>query len=162
MGLGNVAENEGDLQASLAFHEECLQLCRAAGDRPRIGWTLVNIGNVTAKLGNIIQARAHFLESLRIAVELGDRLNVAGCLDGLSNLIWADGQAKRAAQLFGAATTLRVTAGGALALGEQAAHDAFRGELRAALGDGALNQALAAGEVLAQVPLPEILTAAIS
>jgi hypothetical protein len=108
----------------------------------------------------VSRARAHYLESLRIAVELGDRLNVAGCLDGLSNLTWADGQAKRAAQLFGAAITLRVTAGGALALGEQAAHDAFRAELRAALGDSALNQALAAGEALAQIPLPEVLTAA--
>jgi len=161
MGLGNVAENEGDFPASLAYHEECLELCRASGDRPRIGWTLVNIGNVVARMGDTTLARTHYLESLRIAIELGDRLNVSGCLDGLANLTFACGQAKRAAQLFGAATTLRITAGGALTLGDQAAHDAFEAEMRAALGENAMSQALAAGEALAQISLPELLAAGV-
>ena len=159
MGLGNVAENEGDFPASLAFHAECLELCRANGDRPRISWTLVNIGNVTAKMGNATQARAHYMESLRMAVELGDPLNVSGCLDGLSNLTWAEGQAKRAAELFGAATALRIAAGGALALSDQAAHDAFRAEIKAALGESGLHEALVAGEALAKIPLPDLLAA---
>ncbi|HWN83410.1 MAG TPA: tetratricopeptide repeat protein, partial [Candidatus Udaeobacter sp.] len=162
MGLGNVAENEGDFPAAIAFHEECLDLCRASDDRPRIGWTLVNIGNVTAKMGDGMQARAHFLESLRIAVELGDRLNVAGCYDGLSSVTFADGNAKRAARLFGTATALRTATGGALTVSEQVAHDAFRADLRAALGEGALDQALAAGVALAQGPLSALLAAAIS
>jgi predicted ATPase/DNA-binding SARP family transcriptional activator len=149
MGLGNVAENEGDLPASLAYHRECLNLCRRSGDRQRAAWTLVNIGNVALKLGDHAGAGSHYVESLKIALELGDRYNVSGCLDGLCHLAFAAGDPRAAARLYSAAATLRRAVRSRVPAREESDHDSFCEELRAALGDRALSEALAQGAALA-------------
>src|SRR5207248_141709 len=59
--------------------------------------------------GDFVPARSRHRESLMIGRELGNHEVIAHALEGFADLAVAQGQAERAAQLFGVAERLRET-----------------------------------------------------
>ncbi len=81
-----LARMQGDLASARAYHEECLTIWRALGDRWGLAGPLGNLGNVARMQGDYASARAYHEESLVIFREIGDRLGIAGSLGNLGNV----------------------------------------------------------------------------
>jgi DNA-binding NarL/FixJ family response regulator len=64
--------------------------------------------------GDLDQAKTFYVEALQIAQRIDDRVAQYALLDGLGCVTAASGQARQAAQLLGAAETVRMQAGASL------------------------------------------------
>jgi predicted ATPase/DNA-binding CsgD family transcriptional regulator len=94
---------EGDLETSRAASLEGVRLSRAAGDLYQLEAMLRNLGMVGMMSGNIHAANSWFVEALRLARTIDNRL---AQYYGLAAAGWYaanTGQARAAAQLLGAA-----------------------------------------------------------
>jgi hypothetical protein len=76
-------------------------------------------------------------ESLAKLSELGNRRDVAACLEGLAAVFHGQGQPERAARLFGVAAAVREALGAPLPPVDQADHERHIAGGRAALGEEA-------------------------
>ena len=81
------------------------------------------------------------IESLKTAWELGDKVLAMSSLEYLAWLAHSQGQSERAAQLYGAADSLRATFGYHLSPSEQNKHVTRTIAVRAALGDDVIFEA---------------------
>ena len=110
-GLGHVARFEGDYDRARSSYQEALAIFRDA--RPILtngvaqALMLMNLGHVARLTGDLDQARSRYGESLRLLAGVGDRSAIASCLEGCACLAASEGQAARAARLFGAAHACR-------------------------------------------------------
>ncbi len=130
-GLGYVALVDGDLARASELLEESLAEFRELGDR---WWALRGmcaLGHVAARRGAHAAARLRFEQGLETARELGDPMLEAACVEGLAG---AHGPAL-AAQLLGAAETLRERAGAAWPAFVNADSERSADRVRRALGD---------------------------
>jgi DNA-binding NarL/FixJ family response regulator len=75
---------------------------------------LMNLGSATLLAGEFDQSRPLFAEALRIGSEIDDRVGQYCLLDALGCHAASAGQARLAAQLLGAADTVRTEAGATL------------------------------------------------
>jgi hypothetical protein len=89
-----------------------------------------------------------YCESLVIRRELGDRLGVAGSLEGLAAAERAQGDPEQAVRMLGAAAALREAIGSPLPPGARPAYDEQVAALRASLGEAAYCAAWGAGRAL--------------
>jgi CHAT domain-containing protein/tetratricopeptide (TPR) repeat protein len=71
--LGWIAEDVGDVLASLEFYERALALRRNAGNRPALALTLNDLGYLHAGLGEWHEALNFYDESLALWRDVGDR-----------------------------------------------------------------------------------------
>lgn len=78
-------------------------------------------------------AVAHFTEALTILRDLGDRVGVAACLEGLAAAAVARAQPERAARLLGAAAAVGASIGATIPQADPAAHARAVEAARAAL-----------------------------
>jgi predicted ATPase len=112
-GLGHVARFEGDYDRARSFYEMALPIFR--NRRPALAsgvahaLMLMNLGHVARLTGDFDQARSRYEESLRLLAGVGDRSALTSCLEGCACLAAGEGQAARAARLFGAAHAFRET-----------------------------------------------------
>ncbi len=86
------ADVQGDRVARLAYCALDLTLAREAGDRRAVAVALINIGEVTADLGDFVQAKQHLEEALRANREFGNREAEGITLAVLSDLAWRQGE----------------------------------------------------------------------
>lgn len=98
--LGLVAFAEGKHDAARALQNECLQLAQAIGSKTLIAYALQAL-SIIDMAENRVDARDRLLTSLRLRVELGERLAQTSPLIGLAELARREGQARYAAQLLG-------------------------------------------------------------
>ncbi|MBC8163506.1 MAG: tetratricopeptide repeat protein, partial [Roseiflexaceae bacterium] len=113
--LGEVARQEGREADAQALHEQSLDLFRAQQDASGTAMALLNLGQIVRQRGDYQRAIPLLHESLRLWQQLGERVNVAECLEALAAIAVAQDQPVRAAQLGGTAATLRVSVGAPLA-----------------------------------------------
>lgn len=137
--------DQGDLAAAVALAEESLAVRTELGDRRGVAACLNTLADIHADRGDSDRAREMLRESLAISLELGVR---ARALDTLADLAALEGDTtrlERAATLYGAALA------GAEPLGHDllaSAVERMEGHLthaRSALGEEAVEHALAAG-----------------
>jgi len=102
---------EGDYEQASALNEEAAVLLRERGYRGGLEVILDNQGWAALLQDNHDRARTYYAESLTLCKELGDRMIAAESLEGLACISVAEGDARRAAKLFGAAETLREAVG---------------------------------------------------
>jgi tetratricopeptide (TPR) repeat protein len=143
--LAVVAVDEGDLDAARGHLERALDLERVGGNLEGIATCLGNLASVALRGGDVRRARPLIAESLHNFVRIGDRLGIAEDLEHAADAASQLGQPDRAAQLFGAAETMRASEG-LYRTDVDAAHyrelvDRVRGEL----GQAAYAQAFTAG-----------------
>jgi ATP/maltotriose-dependent transcriptional regulator MalT len=105
---------EGDLDAVKAAASEGVRLSREVGDLYSLEMMLLNAGGTALISGDLEQAKSFYTEALRIAQRIDDRVAEYALLDGLGCVAAGSGQARLAAQLIGAAETIRTQAGASL------------------------------------------------
>jgi predicted ATPase/DNA-binding CsgD family transcriptional regulator len=102
---------EGDLETASAVSLEGVRLSRGAGDLYQVEAMLRSLGMVGLMAGDIDMAKSHYVEALRVARQIDNRL---AQYYGLAAFGWHaanSGQARIAAQLLGAAETAGTRAG---------------------------------------------------
>jgi len=102
---------EGDLDAVRSASSEGARLSREAGDLYSLEMMLLNLGSAALIAGDLDQSKPLFAEALRIAHRIDDRVAQYYLLDALGCHAARSGQARLAAQLLGAAETVRTGAG---------------------------------------------------
>ncbi len=146
--LGEVARAQGEYASARQYALDCLALFREIGDKWGMALTLHNLGNVARDGADYAEAAARYHESLTLYAEAHNALGVAECLEGLVVIAHSWGDVRRAAQLWGAAQARREAAAAPLPPSDRAAYDVTIGDVRAALGAAAFEEAYAAGHAL--------------
>ncbi len=84
--LSNIANTLLDPAQELPLTERSLAIKRELGDQEGIGVSVFNLGNITARLGELARARAFMCEGLESFHKLGHRRNTAHALISLADL----------------------------------------------------------------------------
>jgi len=100
-----------DLERATALAQEAAALSQEAGDRTLLPLPLNNLGWVKLLGGDLGRATSLHKESLVLSKERGGSLSTFVFLEGLVCDAGAEGEAERAARLFGAAQALREAKG---------------------------------------------------
>lgn len=124
---------EDDLDTAKTASSTGAQLSRDAGDLYYLQTMLMYLGQVAMMAGDVAASKPRFVEALRIARQIDDRITQYVLLNLLSWHATTSGQPRLAAQLLGAAETLGAGAGSGmtgpamphLAQANQAAVDAL-------------------------------------
>jgi predicted ATPase/DNA-binding CsgD family transcriptional regulator len=101
----------GDLEAASSASSQGARLSRQAGELYTLKVWLLNLGTVALIAGELAASKPLFAEALRIARQVDDRVQLSYLLDALGCHAAGSGQARLAAQLLGAADTVRSGAG---------------------------------------------------
>jgi len=102
---------EGDLETVTSVSSEGARLSREAGDLYSLEMMLINLGLAALISGELDRSKPLFAEALRIAHQIDDRVAQYALLDALGCYSAGSGQPRLAAQLLGAAETVRTGAG---------------------------------------------------
>src|SRR5207247_2034902 len=105
---------QGDIETVKSAAAEGVRLGREVGDLYSLEMMLLNAGGTALITGDLEQAKGFYTEALRIARRIDDRVAEYALLDGLGCVAAGSGQARMAAQLIGAAETIRIQAGASL------------------------------------------------
>jgi DNA-binding CsgD family transcriptional regulator len=105
---------EGDLDGVRSAAVEGARLSREIGDLYSLEMMLINLGMVALTERDLAAAKPLFTEALQIARQIDDRVAQYWTLDALGCHAASSGQARLAAQLFGAAETVRTEAGASI------------------------------------------------
>jgi DNA-binding CsgD family transcriptional regulator len=101
----------GDQAAARAAAAEGVRHARETGDHYTLEIMLLNLGSAALNAGDLAGAEPLLAEALRLAHQIDDRVAQFYLLDAFGCRAALSGRARRAAQLFGAAETLRAEAG---------------------------------------------------
>ena len=104
----------GDIETLKAAASDGVRLSREVGDLYSLEMMLLNAGGAALITGDLEQARGYHMEALKIAERIDDRVAQYVLLDELGCVAAGSGQARLAAQLLGAAETVRTQAGASL------------------------------------------------
>ena len=110
-GLGDIHRALGNPEVSRDYFTQSLTRRRTIGDRRGITQALLGLGHLAIDAGDFVAAQTAFGEALTIARELADRQRLVACLEGFATLAAAEGQAREALLLDGAAVAQRVAIG---------------------------------------------------
>ena len=105
---------QGDIDAVKAAALDGVRLSREVGDLYSLEMMLLNVGGAALIVGDLEQARGFYTEAVRIARRIDDRVAEYALLDGLGCVAAGSHQPRLAAQLIGAAETIRTQAGASL------------------------------------------------
>src|SRR5262249_31829755 len=72
--LGNIYDSMGEKQKALEFFNQALSLRRVLGDRPGQAKTLLGIARIARDRDNLIEARSHIEEALKINESLRTKI----------------------------------------------------------------------------------------
>ncbi len=146
--LGENARNRGDFEGARKLYEEGLAIQREIGNKRIIAIGLGNLGRVAYHQGQYAAARTYYAESMTLNRELGDQHSIAGLLDGFAGLALRNKHGERAAQLLGAATSLRESVGSDIDSADLSFNQRIMSDVRATLSAQAFNKAFAEGRAM--------------
>ncbi len=144
---GQVALSQSDASTARSLLEESLALYRDLGDRQRMAQVLVGLAKVEAYQGDLSTSHILYEESLSVA-RVGYKLDIASGLEGLANVVVAQGEFEWATRLWGAAEALRETMGAPLPPLERPDYEHATSAARTALGAEAFTAARAEGKTM--------------
>jgi tetratricopeptide (TPR) repeat protein len=101
------SQGQGDLGRAAQFTEEAVALLRELGARGDVSMGLCNLGWVALLQDDLESAADLYRESLSLSWDTGLNLLVQSALEGFACVAAAEGEAQRAARLWGAAQALR-------------------------------------------------------
>ncbi len=104
----------GDIETLKAAASDGVRLSREVGDLYSLEMMLLNAGGAALITGDLEQAKSSHMEALKIAQVIDDRVAQYVLIDELGCVAAGSGQARLAAQLLGAAETVRTQAGARL------------------------------------------------
>ncbi|MBW3632806.1 MAG: helix-turn-helix domain-containing protein [Chloroflexi bacterium] len=106
--LSEVAYGRGDLETAGRLNEETKGLLRSAGDEFMLSLCLTTEGGVALGCGDLPRAIVAYQEALKLALGIEMNWVIASALAGFAGVTAAEGNLIAAAQLLGAAETMRV------------------------------------------------------
>jgi predicted ATPase/DNA-binding XRE family transcriptional regulator len=109
LSLGNAAVEGGDCAQAHQLYEESLALCRELGDERGTALALYGSGLVAMECSEYQQATIRLREALALFSKLRNDFDVALCLECLAMVAVAQGEAARAARLWGVSDALLET-----------------------------------------------------
>jgi tetratricopeptide (TPR) repeat protein len=145
---GELARQTGECDRAAGLYQEALTLYRNQDNRPGTVMALHNLGHAELRLGQVLSARARFVEGLRLAEVGGGRRSVAQCVAGLGAAEVAGGRPERAARLLGAAGARLGGSGTDLDEVDQAEWERAEAAGVAALGREGFDAAFAEGQAM--------------
>jgi tetratricopeptide (TPR) repeat protein len=146
-GLGLTAQLAGDFAGARQLHSQSLARYREYGEPNQfIPWAYQGLGQTALAQGDTSAAAQHLTEALRLFRDEGDRGAISFCLSGLAGVAVVDGEPKRAAQLYGAAESLRQSIGARQAPASRATRERLTAAAREQLGEAAFVAAWAEGQ----------------
>jgi predicted ATPase/DNA-binding CsgD family transcriptional regulator len=150
---GQVMLSQGEVATARSLLEESVRLYKEMGHRHDTGWSLAMLARAVAAQGDYAAARVLYEESLAITSAVGDTLNIASALEGLVDLVASQEpaslvDARWAAQLGGAAETLRATLNEALPPVVRAGYERSVAAVRSCLGERDFANAWAEGRTM--------------
>jgi non-specific serine/threonine protein kinase len=146
--LGEAARLRGDLERADALLTESLSLSSAAPDRWGAFHALYGLAFLNLERGDFAVATTQARQSLTLSVELGDTRGSTYALETLACVMAAEGHARGAARLFGAAAVHREPLGDFASATLQASRERALAAIRARLGERELGAASAEGRRL--------------
>lgn len=153
--LARAALGQGDLPRAGAILEKLMDVASEQGDPYNLATTQFTLGMVKHAQGDLPQALRLHAGALHAYQELRELWNVAMCLEAVAAAACGLGEPAMAAQLLGAAESLRSRIGAPILAPERASYDAVVALSRGSLGEPAFSIARAAG---AAATLDEIVT----
>jgi non-specific serine/threonine protein kinase len=126
-----------------------LTLFRRSGDTWAVSRSLSDLGQIRVLQGNFAEAKAFAAEGVTLSLQLGDVREVAWYLETFAAAHAAQGDAGRAARLWGAADRLLESVGSPL-LPLGMLRDRFWDRARESLGEPAFQAALSEGRAMSQ------------
>jgi non-specific serine/threonine protein kinase len=141
---------QGDHQRATKLTEKAVELTRERrrqfmGMLPRL---IDNLSWATLLGGEPQRAKAEFEEHLTLSKDLGDRATIVTSLEGLACVAGANGEALRAAKLFGAVEAQMEATGYRFGAQESAMVEPYRASVRSRLGEAGWDEALAEGRTM--------------
>jgi len=131
---GDVRRDSGDAAAAESLYAESVALSRRMRDAGSLAQVLTRQADARRQRGALAEAHDALDEAFAIARYLGSRFLLPECLDVLARVQRDEGDARRAARLFGAATRHRAAIGAVLPPRRRAPHAREIDSLREALG----------------------------
>ncbi|MGW4956094.1 BTAD domain-containing putative transcriptional regulator [Nonomuraea sp. NPDC004186] len=145
LGLALAARRQGRLDEAERRLRAWLGWVREVAGEPGAALILAELGFAAEQRGDAAAALELQLEGLRAARRVGDPRATALALEGLAGARVLGGRHEEAALLLGRAAVLRAASGAPLPAGERGDVDRITAAVRAALGQEALDAALARG-----------------
>ena len=108
--IGEITEAEGDLAKARSFYERAVDRLER-GNQMNLAFALSNLGAVAYQQSAYPEARTYYTQALAKAQEFGSKKAIIYCLDGFAALAVSEGRPEVAAQLCGAANSLRESIG---------------------------------------------------
>jgi predicted ATPase/transcriptional regulator with XRE-family HTH domain len=152
--LGRITEHQGHYTRAKALHTEGLVLFEQLADQSGMANCFNNLGRVACQEHDYPLASHYFLQGLSLFRELQDRRGITECLEGLARIAAVDGQARRAALLYGAAENLHEQLNTPLAPADRPLYERAVADARAQLDTLLFDAAWAAGRAM---PLDQVL-----
>jgi predicted ATPase/DNA-binding SARP family transcriptional activator len=146
--LGEMARLQGDYARAGKSYEQSIEIFQEQHSRVYLATPLFNLGWVSLRGGDDRKARTLFEESLKLYSEYGDKNGMADNLLGLASVLGMIGRPEQAAQLFGAAESLRESIGGCIEPSDQKEFDHYAAAVRAQLDEAAFAKAWAEGRAM--------------
>ncbi len=136
---------DGDLDGVRSAASAGARLSREAGDLYSLGMMLMNQGYAALMAGDLHESQVRFLEGLRIARQIDDRVAQCYLLGALGCCAAGSGETRLAARLFGAMENLRAEVGASINVGLAPALAQARAAVTAALGPARFDAEFEAG-----------------
>jgi predicted ATPase/class 3 adenylate cyclase len=146
VALGALQHIQGRLEEAAENYTESLEIGRQRGDKHASATALVNLGEIAQLQGDNGKARDMYSESLSLYHQLHMDIAIAYCLEVLAGIDAAEGEARRAAQLFGAADYMREEIGTPVESFNQERYQKYLDTARAGLDDEEFDQAFGEGQ----------------
>jgi len=146
MNTGIVANHQKKYAEACLLYEESLAIFRRRQDLGPLSAVLLNLGDLACNRKEYILARTYLFEGLQVADKLGEKVCIASILTMLGYTAWPMGQYELAAKLFGAAKSIRTSAGFSLAPHDQSSLEENVAVVRAKLGEEDFQTAWRQGE----------------
>jgi predicted ATPase/DNA-binding SARP family transcriptional activator/DNA-binding CsgD family transcriptional regulator/Flp pilus assembly protein TadD len=146
--LGHVALLRGDAERATALFEETLAKDREVGETQGIASSLINLGLAALARGDHGQATGLLVESLTLLREVQNKLDMVECMEAIAGVAGAQGQAQRAARLWGAAQAVREDMGAPLQIDDLALLEPYLTTARSLLEEEAWELARTEGRAM--------------
>jgi hypothetical protein len=147
--LSHGAYHRGAYGLARSLLEESIALCvEMGGNKSGVAFSRQWLARVARAQGDEATARGDLADGLHLFQELGDQRGIAYCLIVAACAGVAQGDAERAARLFGAAERIRAAGGSFIEADLRLAHEHDVAAARAALGDEAFAAAWAEGRAM--------------
>jgi tetratricopeptide (TPR) repeat protein len=145
--LGQAARAAENFPRAKELFEESLALAREFNDTLSAGLALTELATLARQQGEVLVAIAFVEESLR-TLDPREKFGIVACLHALAMVASQEGEAERAAIIFGASHKLREEIGAPIPPFERDEYDLSAGRVQAQLGEDEFARLLAEGRSL--------------